>query len=100
MRRSEMSETKRIPRKSENVMTPPTRPALAEQVAADIERATRQTRFERKPIYDCANPACRQKVSWALYCCAGCRLAHEGGYEVHEDGPLGHSDICKGRGTR
>jgi hypothetical protein len=31
------------------------------------------------------------------YCCLPCRLAAEGGYEIHEGGILGHSEGCDTR---
>lgn len=45
----------------------------------------------------CRNPLCARRVSSALYCCAGCAMAHDGRYEIHEDGPLGHSETCNER---
>ncbi len=72
-----------------------------------------------QPCVPCANPNCDRWVSTSVanpYCCggidpihAGCKTAHEGigeggTYEIHEDGPLGHSDFCndraKERGTQ
>jgi phage terminase large subunit GpA-like protein len=46
----------------------------------------------------CDNPECGRRVGGAVeYCCAPCRQAHEGKYEIHESGPLGHSAECEGR---
>lgn len=46
----------------------------------------------------CSNTLCKRKVpEMVAYCCTGCRLADERHYEVHEDGPLGHSQYCNER---
>lgn len=46
----------------------------------------------------CDNPLCeRQTSAGAAYCCDGCSRAHEGRYEIHEDGILGHSAGCNER---
>lgn len=46
----------------------------------------------------CQNKLCRRKVSaGSAFCCSGCRAADELHYEVHEDGPLGHSEGCDER---
>jgi len=46
----------------------------------------------------CNNPLCDFIVPQSvLYCCAGCNQAHEGKYEIHEDGPLGHGSSCARR---
>lgn len=48
----------------------------------------------------CANPLCDRWVTTTVldpYCCGGCRKAHKGKYEIHEDGPLGHSEFCNDR---
>lgn len=43
----------------------------------------------------CVNPSCDHQVRvGAAYCCNACGDAHEKGYEIHEDGPLGHSEGC------
>lgn len=43
----------------------------------------------------CANHLCDHTSSLgALYCCAPCAQADAGKYEIHESGPLGHSDRC------
>lgn len=39
---------------------------------------------------------CERRTT-ALYCCHACSLAHEGKYEIHESGILGHSDGCNER---
>lgn len=44
----------------------------------------------------CRNPLCDRRTT-ALYCCGSCATAHEGKYEIHESGPLGHSDACNQR---
>ena len=51
-------------------------------------------------LAQCANPECDRWVSTTVvsrYCCGGCEKAHEGKYEIHEDGPLGHSAFCNAR---
>jgi len=46
----------------------------------------------------CDNPECGRIVGvGTLYCCGPCATAHTDGYEIHEDGPLGHSDGCDQR---
>ena len=43
----------------------------------------------------CNNPLCDHQTSaGAAYCCNSCSLAHEKGYEIHEDGILGHAPSC------
>lgn len=50
---------------------------------------------ELKP---CDNNLCdRQTSSGAAFCCHPCGLAHEGSYEIHESGILGHTDGCNQR---
>lgn len=46
----------------------------------------------------CANELCDGLLAGgALYCCAPCALADERHYEIHEDGPLGHTPDCRER---
>lgn len=46
----------------------------------------------------CDNPLCdRWTSAGASFCCHGCNLAFAGKYEIHEDGPLGHSVECNTR---
>lgn len=46
----------------------------------------------------CKNPACDRKVPvGTLYCCGQCSMAHDGKYEIHEDGPLAHAEGCNRR---
>lgn len=59
---------------------------------------------EGKPLYPedpyapyqrCKNPTCDRVVRVSVdYCCVPCESAHTGGYEIHESGSLGHSDMC------
>lgn len=43
----------------------------------------------------CTNDLCDRKTrTSAAYCCYGCSKAHDGLYEIHESGILGHSDLC------
>jgi len=46
----------------------------------------------------CKNPLCDRIVSnYGLYCCTSCARAHEGKYQIHNGGILGHSEQCKQR---
>jgi hypothetical protein len=54
----------------------------------------------------CMNPDCDRWISPSVadpYCCGACRTADQGiggdgnRFEVHEDGPLGHSEFCNQR---
>ncbi len=46
----------------------------------------------------CKNPLCDYLVPTSvLYCCGSCDKAHTGKYEIHEDGPLGHTSGCSRR---
>lgn len=48
-----------------------------------------------RPMGPCENPLCDRYVPQGIqYCCAGCAAAHVGKYEIHEDGPLGHTGGC------
>lgn len=50
---------------------------------------------ELKP---CDNELCdRLTSSRAAYCCGGCAAADKGRYEIHEAGPLGHTQDCHQR---
>lgn len=44
----------------------------------------------------CLNPACLRKTT-AMYCCGSCDRAHQGRYEIHEEGPLAHLPSCDER---
>jgi hypothetical protein len=49
----------------------------------------------------CANKLCEHRVRPGIaYCCAPCATAGEGHYEIHESGPLGHTDQCLARQIR
>jgi hypothetical protein len=51
--------------------------------------------FSTDRYYKCAKPDCFRKIKQGIaYCCYACSLADKGGYEIHEDGILGHSDLC------
>lgn len=39
----------------------------------------------------------RLKPAEYEFCCHGCTMAADGGYEVHESGPLGHTERCEER---
>lgn len=44
----------------------------------------------------CANPLCDGLVRPSVaYCCGSCAKAHDGHYEIHENGPLGHTPGCQ-----
>lgn len=46
----------------------------------------------------CSNSLCDRAVKdWTIYCCEPCAQAHEGSYEIHEDGILGHTSGCEER---
>jgi hypothetical protein len=46
----------------------------------------------------CRNPLCNRETNGRVaFCCRGCGLAHDGRYEIHESGPLGHSAECNCR---
>lgn len=47
-------------------------------------------------LHKCANEAC-DRLTTAYYCCSACGQAAEGRYEIHESGPLGHSEQCDKR---
>lgn len=59
----------------------------------------------RRPVMNevlvkCWKPDCMRKISHSVrYCCSPCALADEQKYEIHEDGPLGHSVYCNARRT-
>ena len=49
-------------------------------------------------LVPCANQHCDRKVPRGTqHCCFPCRQADLDHYEIHEDGPLGHSEGCKER---
>jgi hypothetical protein len=51
-----------------------------------------------RSLKPCVNPLCERFIPVGiLYCCHACDLAHEGRYEIHADGPLGHSPTCNDR---
>lgn len=73
---------------------------LSAAINANIGGVSKMEEDKRRSIYGdrkCANPLCDFGSGSALYCCNGCALAHEGHYEIHEDGPLGHSERCHRR---
>lgn len=41
-----------------------------------------------------------ERLTSALYCCPACETAHAGRFEIHESGPLSHSDTCDQRNTK
>ncbi len=45
----------------------------------------------------CMNPACERKTAGADFCCGPCSQAYRDGYEIHESGPLAHSEGCNKR---
>ena len=52
--------------------------------------------IDERPYKKCDNPLCDRQTT-AMYCCGACATAHEDGFEIHEDGPLGHSTSCNDR---
>lgn len=44
----------------------------------------------------CTKPDC-DRLTTATYCCGPCSAADEEGYEIHPDGPLGHTASCNQR---
>jgi len=70
-----------------------------------LERKRTRCAQKRRDMYDweqkykkCNNPLCdRQTSKGTQYCCAACATAHEDGFEIHPDGPLGHSEGCNKR---
>lgn len=51
-------------------------------------------------LQPCKNPECDRKTAGADYCCGYCSQAHWDGYEIHESGPLSHSEGCNVRHAR
>lgn len=47
-----------------------------------------------EPVVKCRNPLCDRFTGQMNYCCPACANAHYGRYEIHESGPLGHSEKC------
>lgn len=48
-------------------------------------------------LHACANHLCDRQTT-AMYCCAGCDMADQGKYEIHNDGTfLSHSLGCDER---
>lgn len=47
-------------------------------------------------LYPCTNKLC-DRITTAMWCCGPCEQADSGGYEIHEDGPLGHTETCDQR---
>lgn len=48
------------------------------------------------PLNPCRNPLC-DRLTTAVYCCPACATAHDGGYEIHEEGSLAHGEDCDRR---
>lgn len=60
--------------------------------------ARQRKQFGDREVKFCENPLCNRITPVGiLYCCNGCSQAHSGKYEIHEDGPLGHSPQCNER---
>jgi hypothetical protein len=47
----------------------------------------------------CKTPNC-PRLTTAEHCCGACATAREGRYEIHESGPLAHSEACDERHRR
>lgn len=53
---------------------------------------------DTRRYHKCYKPDCMRKISTgSRYCCGPCGTADEGGYEIHEAGPLGHTPSCNQR---
>lgn len=50
-------------------------------------------------LHRCGNPLC-DRLTTADHCCSPCASAREGHYEIHEAGPLAHSEGCNERAAR
>jgi hypothetical protein len=49
-------------------------------------------------FHACANGLCDRRVKDGVgYCCTPCAVAQQKCYEIHEDGPLGHTTSCAQR---
>lgn len=54
--------------------------------------------MENADLHKCETPDCLRLVSaGSAHCCGACALAAAGKYEIHESGPLGHSEWCNER---
>lgn len=50
------------------------------------------------PYQKCSNPECERLVGVSIqYCCGSCAFAHKQKFQIHEDGPLGHTESCNER---
>lgn len=46
----------------------------------------------------CTNKLCERRIKTSVaFCCHPCSRAEEKGYEIHESGPLGHTQDCNER---
>jgi hypothetical protein len=68
----------------------------ATDLMAALRASVAHARHWDHQLHDCRNPLCA-RLTTALYCCPGCSSAHEGRYEIHGSGPLGHSPECDAR---
>lgn len=50
-------------------------------------------------LHPCATPGCGRPTT-SDHCCTPCWSAHDGRYEIHEVGPLAHSEGCEERTAR
>lgn len=49
-------------------------------------------------LKQCDNPECKRRTKFGiLFCCSPCSAAYYGKYEIHEAGPLAHSEGCNRR---
>jgi hypothetical protein len=63
-------------------------------------RAQRERERLSVKLDTCVNPLCdRLAPVGQQYCCPPCNLAHDGRFEIHETGPLGHSVGCNQAAT-
>lgn len=65
----------------------------------DRVEQTRRTEVRVITLKKCDNWNCDRLTSdRSAYCCGGCSMAQDGGYEIHDDGsPLAHSEWCDQR---
>jgi hypothetical protein len=66
-------------------------------LAGEVERVARETdtRLDLLGLKWCNGQLCERMTSaGAAFCCDPCSRAADGGYEIHEGGPLGHAGSC------
>lgn len=73
---------------------------------AEFERWDLKLSLLAWPMYEgmqklklCDNKLC-MRLTTCMYCCGQCDYADQQKFEIHEDGPLGHSISCNERHER